>query len=70
MEQTPPEQIDVSILVPAYNEEDTLAQVIERLLALSISKEIIVIDDCSTDRTGEIAESFGDKHRLPAPSPK
>ncbi len=61
--QNPQEQptVDVSILVPAYNEEKTLASVLDRLLALPLNKEIIVIDDCSTDRTPEIAKSYQGK---------
>lgn len=58
---TNPESVAVSIIVPAYNEERTLAEVINRLLAVPISKEILVVDDCSTDTTAEIANSFGDK---------
>ncbi len=53
--------MDVTILVPAYNEEGTLAVVLERLLALPLEKEILVVDDGSTDRTAEIARSFGDR---------
>lgn len=57
---TPP---SVSIVVPAYNEEATLGAVLDRLLALPLDTEIIVVDDCSTDRTGQIAQSYGDKIR-------
>ncbi len=56
-EDRPP---DVSILVPALNEEDTIGEVVERLLALPISKQVIVIDDGSTDRTPEILAGYGD----------
>jgi glycosyltransferase involved in cell wall biosynthesis len=48
------ERPDVSVLVPALNEEDTIAEVVERLLALPLSKQIIVIDDGSTDGTPKI----------------
>ncbi len=51
----------VSILVPCWNEEKTLASTIESLLALEYPKdkfEIVVIDDGSTDGTRTIAESF------------
>lgn len=54
-------QPTVSIIVPAYNEEATLAAVLDRLLALPLDSQIIVVDDCSKDRTGEIAKSYGDK---------
>lgn len=45
----------LSIVVPAYNEERTLARVIERLLLLPCVLEIIIVDDCSTDGTPEVA---------------
>jgi glycosyltransferase involved in cell wall biosynthesis len=45
----------LSVLIPAYNEEDTVGLVIERVLALSMVAEVIVVDDGSSDRTGSIA---------------
>lgn len=45
----------LSVVMPAYNEEATLASVVGKVLAVPRLLEIIVIDDCSTDRTGEIA---------------
>jgi glycosyltransferase involved in cell wall biosynthesis len=51
---------DVSVLVPAYNEERVIAQCLDSLVAQSLSAlEIIVVDDGSTDRTAAIAESRG-----------
>ncbi|MEY3051109.1 MAG: hypothetical protein RLY31_894 [Bacteroidota bacterium] len=45
----------LSIVVPAYNEERSIREVLQNLLRLSlqhgIDKEIIVVNDCSTDRT-------------------
>lgn len=52
---------DVTVLVPALNEQDTIGEVVERLLALPLSVQIVVIDDGSTDRTPEILASFGEK---------
>lgn len=52
---------DVSVLVPALNEEDTLGEVVDRLLALPLRTQIIVIDDGSTDRTPEILAGYGDR---------
>lgn len=51
----------LSILVPVYNEEKTIAQVLSALGSLDISpweKEIIVINDCSTDKTTPILKHF------------
>lgn len=55
----------LSIVIPAYNEErfiGTLLQQISEvpLEPLGVSKEIIVVDDCSRDRTAEIAAGFPD----------
>ena len=58
------ERPDVTVLVPALNEQDTIAEVIERLLALPLRTEIIVIDDGSTDRTPEILDAYGDKIKV------
>jgi len=43
----------LSILIPAYNEQATIAETLERVRQTPHSKEIIVVDDCSTDGTRE-----------------
>src|SRR5579863_6331323 len=49
----------VSVIVPARNEEACLGACLESLVAQAdVSFEIIVVDDGSTDRTREIAQSF------------
>lgn len=52
----------LSVVVPAYNEEATIATVIRRLLAVPSLFEIIVVDDCSTDRTFDMAQSVAAQH--------
>lgn len=57
----PPQWPTVTILVPAYNEEDSIAGTLESLLALDYPvdrREIIVMSDASTDRTDEIVQGF------------
>ena len=49
----------VSIVIPAYNEEATVAQVVSVARKLSYVDEVIVVDDGSSDRTVEEAESAG-----------
>jgi len=44
----------VSVLVPVYNEERTVATVLDRVLALPLPLEIVVVDDGSSDRTHEV----------------
>lgn len=56
---TPEERPDVTILVPALNEEQTIQEIVERLLALPISKQVIVINDGSTDETLPKLKEFG-----------
>jgi len=52
---------DVSVVMPAYNEEASIAALIGRVRALSDEIEIIVVDDGSADRTAEVAEAAGAK---------
>jgi cellulose synthase/poly-beta-1,6-N-acetylglucosamine synthase-like glycosyltransferase/peptidoglycan/xylan/chitin deacetylase (PgdA/CDA1 family) len=56
----PPVTEPVSVIVPAYNEHECIADTINSLLASDHPLEIIVVDDGSTDDTAAIAESFTD----------
>ena len=49
----------VSFLIPAYDEEATIAEVLDRIAALGMDTQVIVVDDGSRDRTAEIAEAKG-----------
>lgn len=49
----------VSVVIPAYNEEMALSTLIEELEGAPPDYEILVVDDGSTDRTGEILKSRG-----------
>ena len=57
----------LSIVVPAYNEEQTLATLVDQLIQTlnenSITGEIVIVDDGSTDETRQIAEKLRKKHR-------
>lgn len=44
----------LSVLTPVYNEQDSVAELLERVKAVPVEKEIIVIDDHSADRTLEV----------------
>ncbi len=51
-------QMRISVLIPAYNEERTVEEVIRRVAAVDMEKEIIVVDDCSTDNTPQILSAL------------
>jgi glycosyltransferase involved in cell wall biosynthesis len=50
--------IGVSFLIPAYNEAATIGEVLERIDALELESQIVVVDDGSTDATASIVEAF------------
>lgn len=50
---TTPAWPSLSVIIPVYNEEKTIAEIIRRVRAVPVSKEIIVVDDASTDKTVE-----------------
>src|SRR5262249_50099224 len=47
-----------SVLIPVYNEEATIQQVLANVAALPIPKEIIIVDDASTDGTRQILSQY------------
>jgi glycosyltransferase involved in cell wall biosynthesis len=50
--------VQVSFLIPAYNEGGTIGAVIERVQALPFEKQLIVIDDGSTDDTARVVQAL------------
>ena len=53
-------QVVTTIIIPVYNELPTIARVIGRVAALPIEKEILIVDDCSTDGTVEVLKKLRD----------
>jgi cellulose synthase/poly-beta-1,6-N-acetylglucosamine synthase-like glycosyltransferase len=52
--------VAVTVIVPAYNEAATVAETIRSLQTQTVvPAEIVVVDDCSEDRTGEVAAAAG-----------
>ena len=54
----------VSVIIPAFNEEQTISQVVEAVHSLPIEKQIIVVNDGSTDGTYEALERLREVHQL------
>jgi glycosyltransferase involved in cell wall biosynthesis len=48
----------LSIVMPAYNEEATLTQIVQQVLQIPQLLELIIVDDCSNDNTPQIAQSL------------
>jgi glycosyltransferase involved in cell wall biosynthesis len=49
---------DLTVVIPAFDEEDTILRVIERVRELPFSVQIIVVDDCSRDRTAALVQDL------------
>jgi len=52
----------LSVVIPAYNEEATLAAIVSKVLAVPHLLEIVIVDDCSSDRTPDIARELVAAH--------
>lgn len=54
----------LSVVIPAYNEEPTLATVLDKVAAvkMALNMELLIVDDGSKDRTAEVAREWASKH--------
>lgn len=50
----------LSVLIPVYNEEGTVKDLLDHVLAVPVEKEIVMVDDCSTDKTWSVLQSITD----------
>jgi glycosyltransferase involved in cell wall biosynthesis len=55
-----PDGFKLSVVIPVYNEERWIREVVRRVRAVPIPKEIVIIDDCSTDNTRTILKELED----------
>lgn len=50
----------LSVVIPVYNEAETILQILKKVEEASFDKEIVVVDDASTDKTRQLLEKFGE----------
>jgi glycosyltransferase involved in cell wall biosynthesis len=57
----------LSVVIPVYNEKNTIDQLVARVEAASIqgwTKEIVLVEDCSTDGTQDLLKRYADRHTV------
>ncbi len=57
----------VSIIIPVYNEKNTIESLLARVSSVAVpgwEKEIIVVEDCSTDGTGEVLKKLVNQYKI------
>lgn len=52
----------LSVLIPAYNEEATLENIVTRIMNVPGEKQIIIVDDCSKDKTPQVIEELKNRY--------
>jgi len=48
----------LSVIIPVYNEKNTLEKILDKVLAVPLEKEVILVDDCSKDGSREILKNM------------
>ena len=59
----------LSIIIPVYNEKNTISEILKRIEAVNLNdfsfkKEIIIVDDSSTDGTRDILDKLGKDYKI------
>jgi glycosyltransferase involved in cell wall biosynthesis len=56
------DRMKISVVVPVYNEINTIREILRRVQAVGVADEILVVDDGSSDGTSEILKDYEDDH--------
>ena len=59
-----PATLRLSVLIPVYNERDTIHAILDAVHAVPVPKEVVVVNDCSTDGSREILDSLKAQGRI------
>ncbi|MCJ7811956.1 glycosyltransferase family 2 protein [bacterium] len=55
--------VTISVVIPVYNEVNTIDEIVKRVQAVKLRKEIIIVDDCSTDGTRDKVKTIAEKQK-------
>jgi glycosyltransferase involved in cell wall biosynthesis len=53
-----PDDLVLSVVIPVYNERNTIREILRRVQTVAVPKQIIVVDDCSTDGTRDVLQGL------------
>lgn len=53
----------LSVIIPVYNEEKTIRKVVEKVRQVRIPKEMVIVDDGSTDATAQIIDDLKEEEK-------
>ena len=53
-----PDDLLLSVVIPIYNERETILDLVDRVRSVPVRKELVLVDDCSTDGTRDILEEL------------
>src|SRR5207244_16465 len=56
--------VKLSVVIPVYNERDTVAELLRRVRAVELDKEIIVVDDGSADGSREVLRAYAERGEI------
>jgi glycosyltransferase involved in cell wall biosynthesis len=59
-----PDHLVLSVLIPVYNERATIEVILEQVHTVAVRKQVICVDDCSTDGTWDLLEKFKAQGRI------
>ena len=57
-----PNGMKLSVVIPIYNEEKTLSEIVAKVQATPYDKELILVDDCSTDTSREVMKALQEQY--------
>jgi glycosyltransferase involved in cell wall biosynthesis len=60
----PHQALRLSVLIPVYNEQATIALILDQVHSVPVAKEVICVNDCSTDGTGPILDQLAAAGRI------